>query len=401
MNDGYAKYSSKELLEDDFFIQSMIRPTQESDEFWNSLLADGIIDSDQFNEARHFILLMNRKNKVMSARERNDLWVKIEIKNKKNLRRDLHRKQIYLWGAVACFTVFISAFSLLFLHKTTNNSIDFYDVMAELPETADESKEIQLILADKTIEMEESSVDIELNKDGEILVNSKQMAETDTKPEKKDEQITFNQLIVPMGRHSRLVLPDGTRMHINAGSKVIFPNKFAKKEREIFVNGEVYLEVAHNKKVPFFVRTGNMDVKVLGTTLNVKAYEQDDNQSVVLVSGAVMVHTKDNYEAQLSPNQILDYWEGKCSITAVNALNYVSWIDGYFIYHKEPLKNIMKQISRYYGVEVECDKALSHITCSGKLDLKEDLDKVMNDLSDILSVQINRKENSYLINSNN
>lgn len=395
---NYSKYTSKELLEDDFFIQSILHPTPDSDEFWNSLIVDGILDFEQFDEARHFVLLMKRPDKVMTVKEKSDLWVKIEVKNKKNLKKDIHTKQIYLWGAVACFLIFVSAFTFWFIGENTESGIGFYDVMAGLPDTAEDAKEIQLILADKTIEMDEQSVDIELNKEGDVLVNSKQLAEKNVQPEKKDEEIAMNQLIVPMGRHSRLTLPDGTKMHINAGSRVVFPNKFREKEREIFVNGEVYLEVSPNVKAPFVIRTGNMDVRVLGTVLNVRAYEQDENQSVVLVSGAVSVRTSDNYEAQLSPDQILDYSKGKCTITAVNARNYTSWIDGYFIYSKEPIKNIMKQISRYYGVSIDCTEELSYITCSGKLDLKDDVDKVMSDLSDILSVEIIKKEDSYQIN---
>lgn len=396
MNKDYTKYTSKELLEDEYFIQSMIYPTPESDEFWNSLLIDRILEYEEFEEAQNFIHLMQRPKKVMTAKERNDMWVNIEVKNKKNLRNNIRRKKIYLWGVAASFLVALSVLSFFIYEKTEVGKLDFQDVMAGIQDN-NKSKDIQLILSDnKTIELEETSVDIELNKEGGVLVNSKQLA--DATATEKEEEISYNQLIVPMGRHSRLTLPDGTKMHVNAGTKVIFPHRFKKKEREIFVDGEVFLEVAENKKIPFNVRTATMDIRVLGTSFNVRSYTDDTEQAVVLLSGSVQVYTKDNHEATLSPNQKLGYSNGQCSISTINAQDYVSWINGYFIYKKEPLVNIMKQISRYYGVEVVLGQKVNSLTCSGKLELKEDLDIVMNDLAQLLALKIDKNEKTYHIN---
>ncbi|NDV60668.1 FecR family protein [Bacteroides sp. 519] len=403
MKEDYTKYTSKELLDDDYFIHSMIQPTPESIEFWNSLIINDVVDYEEFKKAEAFVLLMRRPKKIMTAKERNEMWINIEIRNKQNLRKNIRKKQLYLWGAVASFFLVLSALSFFFYKQTMPVTLDFQEIMAGMQDVA-ESKDIQLILSDnKTIELEETSVEIEVNKEGEVLVNSKQMAVNskqmaETVAPEKEEEISYNQLIVPLGRHSRLTLPDGTKMHINAGTKVIFPDRFKKKEREIFVDGEVYLEVAENKKVPFFVHTATMDVKVLGTVFNIRAYKEDKDQEVVLVTGSVQVTTKDKHEAMLSPNQKLGYSEGKCHISGINAHDYVSWINGYFIYKKEPLLNIMKHISRYYGIEVVCGEKINSLTCSGKLDLKENLDIVMKDLAQILTLEIKKNENTYHIN---
>lgn len=395
MDAKYAKYTSRELLEDDSFIHSMINPSEETNKFWNSLLVDGILDFDEFQEARSFVLFMQRPRKVMSAKEKNDLWVQIEIRNKKNLRRRLSKKFVYIWSICASFLIILSALSFVFFSRN-QDTLDFHEVMADVS-TVNESKDIQLILPDnKTIELEEKSVDIELDKEGGVFVNSKQLAAS-AMPE-KEEAISYNQLIVPMGRHSRLTLSDGTKMYVNAGSTVVFPHKFKKKEREIFVDGEVYLEVARNKDVPFNVRTTAMDVKVLGTSFNIRAYKEDDEQAVVLVSGSVQVYTKDKHKVILSPDQKFGYSDGEYFISAIDSDNYISWIHGYYSYRQEPLVNIMKQISRYYGADIICGEKVGALTCTGKLDLKKDLDILMNDLVRPLELELKKEENIYYIN---
>ena len=400
MKEDHSGYTSKDLLEDDYFISSMVEPTKESEEFWNSLVDDGIIAFDEFERAKHFMQIMQKPKKVMTVKERTDLWVKIEIQNKNILRQKLKRRRMYLYGTAA--SLFIALFSIgYFLFQSDSQTIvDFQHVMAELSTPNEDAKDIQLILSDnKKIELEDKTADIVLQEDGDILVNSKKIEEkTDTPVE--ETAVSYNQLIVPLGRHSSLTLSDGTKMHINSGSKVVFPHKFKKKEREIFVDGEVYLEVAHDKQAPFFVRTNNMDIRVLGTSFNVSAYEKENKQAIVLVSGAVSVKTKDKYEAQLSPNQMLNCMDGEYAITAVDVNEYICWKDGYFIYKREEIRNIVKQLSRYYGVNIVSDPEAASIKCSGKLDLKEDLEKVLADLSDILEVELLYDGNTYQIKKN-
>ncbi len=400
MRDDYSTYTNKELLEDHYFISSMIEPTPESELFWESLVADGLIRSEEFEQAKKFIQIMKSPQKIMTAKERTQLWIKIEIQNKKILQNKLRRRKAYFYGTAASLlcVIFFLGFFLAFPKEEIR--ADFHDVMSKLQTVDEETKEIQLVLSDsKTIELDEKTADIVLQQDGEIIVNSKKLEEKAEQTE-NDTDATYNQLFIPFGRHSSLTLSDGTKMHINSGTKVVFPHKFRGKEREIFVNGEVYLEVAQNKKVPFIVHTDKMDVKVLGTSLNVRAYEQDESHAVVLATGSVLVTTNDKHEAQLLPDQMFDYSNGESSITSVNAYDYISWKDGYFIYRKESLQKIMKQLSRYYGTEIVCSPEIASVTCSGKLDLKEELDKVMGDLSGILQVKILFKDNTYEVKKN-
>ena len=398
MINNYQKYTSKELLDDDYFICSMINPTPGSDDFWLSLVNDGLISITEFELAKSLIEVMKKPARVMSPKERTDLWVKIEIENKKALRKKLDRRRFYLYSAIA--SLLIAVFTVSYFFVMNENSpivMNIKDVMANIPNIDEASNEIQLILPDnEKIELNDKSADIVMEEDGGITINSKKIDRASTKAE-KTPATSYNHLIIPFGKHSNLTLSDGTKMYINSGSKVIFPNKFSATERQIFVNGEVYLEVTPNKKVPFFIRTNKMDIQVMGTTVNITAYEQDSKQAVVLVTGSVMVVTEDKHVTQLTPNQMLNYSHGECAVSLVDTYEYTSWKDGYFIYKRNTLENIMKQMSRYYGIEIICDPEIASMTCSGKLDLKEDLDKVMRDLSDILQIDFLFQDNIYTI----
>ncbi|MCD8193161.1 MAG: FecR domain-containing protein, partial [Tannerellaceae bacterium] len=195
-------------------------------------------------------------------------------------------------------------------------------------------------------------------------------------------------------------LPDGTALHINSGSHVVFPEKFADHQREIFVNGEVFLEVAPDTKCPFLIHTKNMTVTVTGTSLNISAYESE-TQSVVLVSGAVTVKTAGKKEIPLLPNQMLSHTENTTSVTEVEVADYICWKEGYLQCNEDNLPSLMKKISRFYGKTITCDPLLLNQQGTGKLDLKEDFEQLLNGLKEIFPIEIVKGDESYHIRHSN
>lgn len=395
-------YTIVELLDDDYFIESVLHPTSESDVFWESLLADGLIDPEEFARARHFILLMHPPRRNISEKEKALLLASIVLENKRRLNHDLRRKQYFLYGTVAVLLFVLVTVGYTWLSGDRRpDSADFESIMARMPDVGTATNDIQLILSeDTTITLDVKKADIVVQKGGNIVLNETRQVE---QKDKKDDNAepALNQLVVPYGRHSLLTLADGTKMYVNSGTRVIFPNEFEGKTRNIFVDGEVYLEVARNEKIPFLVHTHQMDVNVLGTSFNVNAYEKDGKSEVVLVSGSVKVQTKGQKEAYLSPNQIYNYTNGASSVAFVDAKEYTSWKDGYFIYRGELLENVIKQLSRYYNVSIDYDPAFSSIHCSGKLDLKEDVGQVIADLSDMFRLKVRTIEGGYHITTIN
>ena len=191
-------------------------------------------------------------------------------------------------------------------------------------------------------------------------------------------------LVVPYGKQTTLTLADGTRVWINAGSRLVYPVVFEKQKREIYVEGEIYMEVAHDAERPFSVHTGKMDVCVLGTKFYISSYGRDRTQEVVLLSGSVSVAPagRSDRGIRIVPGQqaILDTSES-LEVREVEAESYISWIHGYLPFDNDPLSNILERLSRYYNCRIECTPEAEALTLSGKLELKDDPAEVLKILS--------------------
>ena len=212
----------------------------------------------------------------------------------------------------------------------------------------------------------------------------------------------MNQLVVPFGKKSKIELADGTRLWLNSGSRAIYPVVFQKGKREIYLEGEGYLEVAHNASSPFYVVTDQMKVRVLGTKFNLSAYKEDASVSVVLVEGSVEASSESG-KLILKPNQLLNSQKStrESTISHANVLQYVSWIDGWMLCDKEKLSSIFTKLSRYYDVKIDIsDPRFDKMTLTGKLDLKtkcEDVLKVICSTAPI-KYSISEKQITLIIN---
>ncbi len=210
---------------------------------------------------------------------------------------------------------------------------------------------------------------------------------------------SWHKLIVPRGRRSDIVLPDGSRVWLNAGTVLEFPSRFSGFERRIRVSGEVFVDASNDPSKPFFVETGDMTVRVLGTSFNVSSYPGDGVSSVVLVEGSVEVDALDSRYA-VSPGQMLSLRGGAAVLDRVNVEPYVSWKDGYMSFEgKVPVLSVLEKIERYYDVTFsrEDSEMLAGHTCSGKLILFDDVDEVLETLCLISGTEYERDGNTVYI----
>lgn len=399
MHKDYKRYKADQLLNDDKFVQWLLSPDAEDDRFWNELEESDKELAKEISIARSFIGTLQRdiKQPDFSSKDETVLWNKIIAENRKD---KFHKKTIYVlrWlagtAAVVCLCFFVVQ-KYYFAEREIN-----YQAMLNASErTVDSSGEIELVLSgDKKIAISEKEGLVEYNQEGEVNVNSKKIAlEVE---QKKDAEI-FNQLIVPPGRRSSVIFSDGTKIWVNSGSKVVYPVTFGEKKREIYVEGEVYLDVTHDVTCPFVVKTQQLDIKVLGTCFNVSAYKGEPDMQVTLVEGKVEVRANKHADVLL-PNQQFDYdsQTDKVRVEEVDINNYIAWKNGYYQFEKEPLEIVFKKLSRYYGAQIEWDEAVGKLTCSGKLDLRDDLKDVLNNLENAASIQIIQSENHVRISKN-
>ena len=170
------------------------------------------------------------------------------------------------------------------------------------------------------------------------------------------KELEFNQLIIPKGTFYHLVLSDGTKVWLNADSKIKYPVSFGKDKREVSLHGEGYFEVAKDSTRPFIVSTDKMDVKVLGTTFDVNTYEDEGKSFVVLVEGLVEVSAGKGESRIITPGHMAEVnmydVQAKIQVSKCDTEHYVAWKNGNFSFRHASLTEILKRVSRYYDVTV-------------------------------------------------
>lgn len=158
------------------------------------------------------------------------------------------------------------------------------------------------------------------------------------------------------GDKATIELPDGTNVVLNSASQLSYLNNFGENGRRVQLNGEAYFKVAHDEKRAFIVQVGDLEVKVLGTSFNVSAYEDAKDVTVVLLEGKVGVYAQ-KISHIMKPGDKIEYNKATHKITAtqVHPNDYIEWTKGNIYFEKESLENIMKTLSRIYDVEIRFD----------------------------------------------
>ncbi len=189
------------------------------------------------------------------------------------------------------------------------------------------------------------------------------------------EQKLFT-LQTPRGGEYVLTLSDGTRVHLNANSKLIYPLEFSDNNREVTLEGEAYFDVAHNARKPFIVHTDNKRIKVLGTSFNVRNYPNEASSMVTLVKGKVQLLDGQN-NPELTPGMQSISKDGVTQVKMVNVEDFISWKDGLFVFNNDNLKQVASKISNWYDVEFDIKPSAANVRIWGSVDRYDTFDKVL------------------------
>ncbi len=189
-------------------------------------------------------------------------------------------------------------------------------------------------------------------KEGSQLVYS--LATTADQP--ADASKLFNLIETPRGGEYQVILPDGTRVWLNAASSLRYPAVFTGNERRVELKGEAYFEVAHNAKMPFRVESNRQLVEVLGTHFNISGYADDKVIKTTLLEGSVIVSVGNDISRQkLKPGQQAVVGQSGASIRvrSVDVEESIAWKKGYFLFNDESIESIMRKVARWYDVDVQ------------------------------------------------
>ncbi|MEQ2911073.1 FecR family protein [Butyricimonas faecihominis] len=212
--------------------------------------------------------------------------------------------------------------------------------------------------------LQEKGMNIEY-RNGEIVYH---------KSEEKTTEVVYNKLEVPRGGECMIKLDDGTKVWVNAETKLKYPVAFVGDRREVVLEGEAFFDVAKNEK-PFIVKTSFGDVRVLGTAFGISAYASESESYTTLVRGKVSVEREGGEPVVILPGeQVVTSKDGKMIKQQVDVEEFVGWKDGIYVFKEKSLGEIMKTLERWYNISVDFqEKSLVDLPFTGNLKRYDDI----------------------------
>ena len=328
--------------------------------------------------------------KEMSEYEVENLYLDFKKQlDRKQKTYQLISRSILKYAAILIIAISIG--SIGFWGYYRNQKPDVFASKIESPVNG----KLQLHLSNGTsVDLEKDDSKIALGSDQKLTIDNEKVIDL-TKTSQADN-LQMNELVVPFGKKSQLTLEDGTKVWLNAGSRMEFPTKFKSDKREVTLQGEGYFEVAHNQKVPFFVNAGEIAVKVLGTRFDISAYKSDKLVETILLEGSVAIREQSAFrfmkkESILKPNQKASYNRNDGSIIVKeepNAAYSIAWTEGWFKFHRQSIDEVLDKLQRYYNVQFEFNSEFpKEDLISGKLYLKDSIEQVMLTMQVVAKIQ--------------
>lgn len=215
---------------------------------------------------------------------------------------------------------------------------------------------------------------------------------------------TFADMVVeaPMGAHTKLYLPDGTLVWLNAGSKIVYSQGFGVEDRQLELQGEGYFEVTKDEKVPFEIKTKEVNLKVLGTKFNFRNYPDDEEVTVNLMEGKVALHNgiKAMPELYLNPDEkmVLNKLTGEMTKVRAKAVRANVWIKDELFFDEELLEDIAKKLMRSFDVKVEVADSLRNKRFYGSFKIAGNtIDKILETMASTGQLQYRYENDVYIL----
>jgi ferric-dicitrate binding protein FerR (iron transport regulator) len=374
-----AQLLSKELIDDLTLEEEQVLENWKNSSIDNQNLYE-IIKAGEKRKARdNFVISLNKKT----------AWDKVhqEIKPRKKVIR------LKEWS-LRIAAILIIAVLLGSLYHISTKDIEIEEELAQIPIEPGSSKAILKLHNGKTLQLENVENDSIIEKDGTLISNRKgQLAYALS--EENNEKILYNQVKVPVGGEYQLTLADGTNVWLNSDSEIRYPVQFNQDTRKVWIAGEVYFDVAHNKKKSFVVNVRNIEIEVLGTKFNVEAYDDHKNVTTSLIEGSVQLR-KEAESVIIKPDQqaIIRDNEKQFAIRNVDAKKLALWKDGVFYFQEASLGTIMEKLERWYGIKVFfMNQSVKEKRFSVEVQRYENIEKILDILSRTEKVNFEIKSN--------
>ncbi len=394
--DKYKDYSAIDFLEDSNFLRWLNEPTQEDHDFWNEYLKKHPSQRAKIKEATLLFNLFHSRENKLALPEQYELWKAIQAGSQTSGKEVFLR--ILKYAAILVLVFFSGAVSYyIYQNSVGQNQYQLAEINPAV------NGEAMVILADGSkVSLDKQMSEISYSTNGrQLIVNNDTITQ---KAETMKE--SMNKVIVSYGKKSMVLLSDGTKVWLNAGSQLVYPAVFLKDTREVALVGEAFFDVVKNPQKPFVVKAADVSVQVLGTRFDISAYPEDKVIQTVLEEGKINLKYsgggifKRDYVVEMVPNQMVEFDKvsREANSSTVIVSKFVSWKDGMLEFEKVNLYKALKQVERFYNIKILLeDQSIGSYKLSGKLDLKDEPEEVLNVIKLTVPIDWQRKSNGDFI----
>ncbi len=295
-----------------------------------------------------------------------------------------------LWQRVASAAAIVLVASLgVYLYRSTLSAVDNHPLTEMQNDFLPGGNRATLTLADGR------KIDLNQARNGELANQSGikvtktadgQLVYTISESGRASEGLSYNTIETPYGGQYQVNLPDGSRVWLNSASSLKYPVHFSGSERKVEITGEAYFEVARNPALPFRVKNAGQTIEVLGTHFNVMSYPGESTINTTLLEGSVKVLSSKGNKL-LTPGQQARNGDQGIDVVTVDTEEVVAWKNGFFIFKSEDAGSIMRQISRWYDVDIEIQGDISGKNFGGRISRSRNVSEVLEVLESTGSIK--------------
>ena len=391
----------QKFIENPEFLRWVFRSNPAVESYWEQYLHDNPEEANELLELKERLTELRFPIKTLQIPEKEDLEHRIIRSFNHDLKMKKRRVMVGTLMKYAAVALIFAVIGGLVVYINLGKNNLYQEFASQTIYTPSATQGPLLITSNGVnVNLKKSNSTVDYSRSGSIVLNNDTVLKT-----AKDGSKVMNQLVIPYGNQSKIVLSDNTVVWLNSGSRLVYPTTFKDKTREVLLYGEAYFEVAKNPEKPFIVRTSNLDIKVLGTKFNISTYSEDNVIQTVLIEGSVAVRRIGaglfEKDIVMLPNQLVsfDKTTNSAKIQQVDSNFYTLWTKGLISFDEIDFVRVIKKLERFYNISIKfSDPQKEIMRISGKLDLKRSRKEVMDYLERVSLSRFEQiNEDQYMI----
>ena len=393
--------SDQKFIENPKFLQWIFHNNRSVDQYWKQYILDHPEEETQILELKARLSELKYSDETMLQIEKEQIAEQVISRINFDLDKNKRNSIFISFLKYAAVAVAFAVIGGLAVYMSSSKESIYQQLAGQMVNIPAEGQGPLLITSTgENVDLKKSNSSVDYTRNGAIVLNNDSVIKA-----ANDVPNVMNQLVIPYGNQSKLILSDNTVVWLNAGSRLVYPTFFNGKTREVLLFGEAFFEVSKNAEKPFIVKTSDIEIKVLGTQFNVSAYAEDKVIQTVLKEGSVAIRQNNasffDKEVVLKPNQMASFSKGsnETKLYDVDASYYTLWTKGLLSFDDVDFNRILKKVERFYNISVSfSEPILGTIRISGKLDLKRNKDEVLEYLEKVSLTNIEKvNENQYMV----